>query len=45
MPIIVDEHLKRALKEDIHYEDVTTYAVIGEDKKGSVELIAKQEEF
>ncbi len=40
--LIVDEHIKDALREDITSEDVSTAAVMPEAHKGSVELIAKQ---
>lgn len=41
--LIVDEHIKEALREDIASEDVSTAAVMPEAHKGSVELIAKQD--
>ena len=37
----VDELIRMALKEDISDEDVSTNAVMGEYKKGTVQLIAK----
>ena len=40
--LIVDEHIKNALREDITSEDVSTAAVMPEAHRGSVELIAKQ---
>lgn len=39
----VDELIKMALAEDISNEDVTTNAVMPEYKKGTVDLICKQE--
>lgn len=41
--LIVDEHIKRALREDITSEDVSTAAVMPEAHRGTVELIAKQD--
>lgn len=41
--LIVDEHIKNALREDITSEDVSTAAVMPDARRGSVELIAKQE--
>lgn len=41
--LIVDEHIKNALREDITSEDVSTAAVMPDAHRGSVELIAKQE--
>lgn len=41
--LIVDEHIKNSLREDITSEDVSTAAVMPEAHRGSVELIAKQE--
>lgn len=41
--LIVDEHIKRALREDITSEDVSTAAVMPEAHCGTVELIAKQD--
>ena len=38
--LIVDEHIKRALCEDITSEDVSTAAVMPEAHRGTVELIA-----
>lgn len=38
-----DELIKAALKEDISNEDISTNAVIKEFKKGSVQLICKQD--
>ncbi len=38
-----DELILMALKEDITSEDITTNAIMKEDKEGSVELIAKQD--
>lgn len=40
--LIVDEHIKRALREDITSEDVSTAAVMPEAHRGTVELISKQ---
>lgn len=41
--LIVDEHIKRALREDITSDDVSTAAVMPEAHRGTVELIAKQD--
>lgn len=41
--LIVDEHIKRALREDVTSEDVSTAAVMPEAHRGTVELIAKQD--
>lgn len=41
--LIVDEHIKRALREDITSEDVSTAAVMPGAHRGTVELIAKQD--
>ena len=41
--LIVDEHIKRALREDITSEDVSTASVMPEAHRGTVELIAKQD--
>lgn len=41
--LIVDEHIKNSLREDITSEDVSTAAVMPQAHRGSVELIAKQE--
>ena len=41
--LIVDEHIKRALREDITSEDVSTAAVMPEAHRGTVELISKQD--
>lgn len=41
--LIVDEHIKSALREDITSEDVSTAAVMPQAHRGSVELIAKQD--
>lgn len=41
--LIVDEHIKNSLREDITSEDISTAAVMPEAHRGSVELIAKQE--
>ncbi|MBQ3970071.1 MAG: carboxylating nicotinate-nucleotide diphosphorylase [Clostridia bacterium] len=43
MLLNADEFIKSALKEDISSEDVSTNAVMPEYKKGTVELIAKQD--
>ena len=40
--INVDEHILNALKEDITYEDVTTMAIMQEERQGAVELICKE---
>lgn len=40
--INVDEHILNALKEDINYEDVTTMAIMQEEKQGTVQLICKE---
>lgn len=41
--LIVDEHIKSALREDITSEDVSTAAVMPQAHRASVELIAKQD--
>lgn len=41
--LIVDKHIKEALREDITSEDVSTAAVMPEARRGTVELIAKQD--
>lgn len=43
MHINIDEYLKNALKEDITSEDVTTNSVMKEYKKGSTQLICKED--
>lgn len=43
MKLNADELIKLALKEDITSEDITTSSVMPEYKKGTVELIAKQD--
>ena len=43
MKINIDEYIIDALKEDITSEDVTTNAVMPNDKQGKVELICKQD--
>lgn len=40
--INVDEHILRALQEDITYEDVTTMSIMQEAQIGEVKLICKQ---
>lgn len=40
--INVDEHIKLALKEDITSEDITTMAIMKQEKLGEVELICKE---
>lgn len=40
--INVDNHILQALREDITYEDVTTMAVMKEEKLGEVRLICKE---
>lgn len=42
MKINVDEYILNTLKEDITSEDVSTNAVMPEDKQGKAELICKQ---
>lgn len=42
MKINVDDYLRNALKEDITSEDVTTNAVMPENKSGRAELICKE---
>lgn len=41
--LMVDEHIKSALREDITSEDVSTAAVMPQAHRASVELIAKQD--
>ncbi len=43
LSLVADEHIRLALREDITSEDVSTAAVMPEPRRGSVELIAKQE--
>ncbi len=43
LALVADEHIRFALKEDITSEDVSTAAVMPQARRGSVELIAKQE--
>lgn len=43
MHINIDEYLKNALKEDITSEDVTTNSVMKTYKKGSAQLICKED--
>ena len=39
----VDQLLMRALREDITSEDITTNAIIREEKLGQVQLICKED--
>ncbi len=43
MKINVDEYILNTLKEDITSEDVSTNAVMPEDKQGKAELICKED--
>lgn len=43
MGVNVDDHLRRALAEDITSEDVSTNAVMPQPRRGAVDLIGKQE--
>ena len=43
MKINVDDYIINTLKEDINYEDVSTNAVMPEDKQGRADLICKQD--
>lgn len=43
MKIIADEYILNAIKEDITSEDVSTNAVMPENRRGSAELICKQD--
>ncbi len=43
LSLVADEHIRLALKEDITSEDVSTAAVMPTARRGSVELIAKQQ--
>ena len=43
LSLVAEEHIRLALKEDITSEDVSTAAVMPQARRGSVELIAKQE--
>lgn len=43
MQVNIDEYLKNALKEDITSEDVTTNSVMRAYKKGSAQLICKED--
>ncbi len=42
MQLVADKHIRLALEEDIHCEDVTTNAVMPDYKKGEVQLICKE---
>mgnify|MGYP002724521594 FL=1 len=42
MKINIDEYLLNTLKKDITLEDVSTNAVMPEDKQGKADLICKQ---
>lgn len=42
MQVNIDEIILRALKEDITSEDVTTNAIMRENKRGSAELLCKE---
>ena len=42
MKINIDEYLLNTLKEDITSEDVSTNAVMPDDKQGKADLICKQ---
>lgn len=39
----IDEHILRALKEDINYEDISTNAIYKNDKTARVTLLAKED--
>lgn len=41
--VLVDDYIMRTLKEDITSEDVSTNAVMPEDKQGKADLICKQD--
>ena len=43
LSLVAEDHIRLALKEDITSEDVSTAAVMPQARRGSVELIAKQE--
>ncbi|MGN1202811.1 MAG: nicotinate-nucleotide diphosphorylase (carboxylating), partial [Eubacterium sp.] len=43
MKINVDEYILNTLKEDITSEDVSTNAVMPEDRQGKADLICKQD--
>ena len=43
MKINVDELIWMALKEDITSEDITTNAIMREDKQGQAQLLCKQD--
>ncbi|MDO4365093.1 MAG: nicotinate-nucleotide diphosphorylase (carboxylating), partial [Clostridia bacterium] len=43
MKINVDDYIINTLKEDITSEDVSTNAVMPEDKQGKADLICKQD--
>lgn len=43
MELVVDKYIRIALEEDINSEDVSTNAVMPEYKKGTVDLICKQD--
>ncbi|MCR1933243.1 carboxylating nicotinate-nucleotide diphosphorylase [Clostridium tepidum] len=41
--LLVDEKLKSALEEDICFEDITTESIFKKNKKGKIDLIAKED--
>lgn len=43
MQLVADRYIRLALEEDIHSEDVTTNAVMPDYKKGTVQLICKED--
>ena len=43
MQLAADKYIRLALEEDINSEDVTTYSVMPEYKKGEVQLICKED--
>ena len=43
MKINIDEYILNALKEDITSEDVTTNAIMPEEKAGKADLICKED--
>lgn len=41
--LLADDLIKRALVEDIQYEDITTESIVSSERKAAVDLIAKED--
>ncbi|MCH5138725.1 carboxylating nicotinate-nucleotide diphosphorylase [Clostridiaceae bacterium UIB06] len=41
--LLADDIIKRALKEDLSYGDITTNAIVGQSEKATVDLISKED--